>query len=73
MGMDTIQLVMDIESRFDISIPDEVASECETVGQLCDAVVRRIYLTEAQRPNLHQRVFEQIKTILIEKFGVPAD
>jgi len=39
MGLETVELVMDVEDAFDISIPNEMAQRIQTVGQLHDAVV----------------------------------
>lgn len=36
MGMDGVELVMDIEERFGVSIADEDAAGIRTVGELCD-------------------------------------
>jgi acyl carrier protein len=33
VGLDTVELVMEAEKLFDISIPDELAALTETVGQ----------------------------------------
>src|SRR5271170_7360885 len=41
MGMDAIEIVLEIEEAFDISIPDEVAEKIQTVGQLYDYVVEQ--------------------------------
>lgn len=39
MGLDAVELVMDIEEAFDIQIPDERAAEIVTVGQLYDLIL----------------------------------
>lgn len=40
MGLELVELVMEIEDRFDVSIPDERASRMSTVGDTRDEVVR---------------------------------
>ncbi len=41
MGLDTVELVMDIEEAFDISIPDERASRMMTVGDVYEFILER--------------------------------
>jgi acyl carrier protein len=35
-SLDTVELIMEFEKEFDISIPDEQAEKIETVGQAVD-------------------------------------
>jgi hypothetical protein len=42
MGLETVELVMNVEDAFGIAIPDELASEIRTVGQLNDTVMELI-------------------------------
>ncbi len=41
MGLDTVELVMEIEEAFDISIPDDRASRMLTVGDVYDFVIEK--------------------------------
>ncbi len=41
MGLETVELVMEIEDEFGIKIPDEDAERIQTVGQLEQYVVSR--------------------------------
>jgi acyl carrier protein len=38
-SLDTVELIMEFEKEFDISIPDEQAENIQTVGQAIDYVV----------------------------------
>ena len=38
-SLDTVELVMEFEDEFDISIPDEEAEKIQTIGQAVDFVV----------------------------------
>jgi acyl carrier protein len=38
MGLDSVELIMDVEKHFSISIPDAKAEKAHTVGQLVDCV-----------------------------------
>lgn len=42
MGLESVEVILEIEDRFGISIPDEDASRIRTVGDLVDVVHRRI-------------------------------
>jgi len=41
MGLDTVELVMDIEEAFDISIPDDRASRMLTVGDVYEFILEK--------------------------------
>jgi acyl carrier protein len=40
-SLDTVELVMEIEEEFDITIPDEDAEKIQTVGQAIDYIQER--------------------------------
>jgi acyl carrier protein len=42
MGLDLVELVIELETIFDIRIPNEDAKTLETVGLLYDYVARRV-------------------------------
>ena len=37
-SLDTVELVMELEEEFDITIPDEVAEKIETIGQAVEQI-----------------------------------
>ena len=39
MGLDLVELVMEVEDAFDIEIPDDRTGEMQTVGGLYDFIV----------------------------------
>ena len=41
MGLDTVEIVMEIEEAFDISIPDDLASKMLTVGDVYEFILER--------------------------------
>lgn len=41
-GLDTVELVMQFEKEFNISIPDDKAESISTVGQIVDYIERQL-------------------------------
>jgi acyl carrier protein len=41
-SLDTVELVMELEEEFDITIPDEDAEQIQTVGQAIDYIEKHI-------------------------------
>jgi acyl carrier protein len=69
MGLDSVELVMAVEERFDISIPDAVAAKLTTVGLLQDCVVaelRRLGRTDI----LAMDVLSLLRGIICKQLGV---
>ena len=48
-SLDTVELVMEFEDEFDMSIPDEEAEKIQTVGAAIDYVAK-IVKTKGQQP-----------------------
>lgn len=46
-SLDTVELVMELEEVFNISIPDDVAEKIQTVGQAIDYITKAIESTKA--------------------------
>ncbi len=72
MGLESVELVMDIENAFAICIPDEEATSCTTVGKLIEIVQQRIGL----QPKTHcatSRGFYRTRRALIQSVGLNRD
>ena len=67
MGLDSVELVMTIENKFGISIPDDECEQIHTVQQFADSVFEKIKI----KPNekcLSQIVYYRIRKAF-ERFG----
>ncbi len=73
MGMETIELVMDLEDHFKISIADEDASRVQTVGELCELVLRCAREERGELTLSDAAVFEWVKKRVVRKYGVKPD
>lgn len=68
MGLDTVELVMEIEEEFAIDFPDRDAEKIQTVGQLVDYVVDRLR-SRRVRACLSQANFHIVRRILMSRAG----
>ena len=65
MGLETVEIFMDIEDHFGVSIPDDDASRCVTVGDTRDVVVRLLVAQGREAsPTLRDEVFEGMAEIV---------
>ena len=46
-SLDKVEIVMELEEHFDISVPDEVADEIRTVGDIVNGVTRLLEKAES--------------------------
>ena len=69
MGLETVELVIEVEENFDISILDADAEKIITVGQLYDCVLSKLPAQQEQRC-LTAAAFYQIRGALTGQFGV---
>ena len=74
MGLDGVEIVLEIEDRFAIRVSDDEAADVRTVDHLVDLVIRR--LREGDDPPvisdapLRPMVFAQVRGILAEQLGI---
>ena len=70
MELDRVELAIEIEEEFDISIPDSAASRVVTAGDLRDCVMAQL----AQRGRAADRaeVWLQVRDIIAEQGGIDA-
>lgn len=70
MGLDAVELIIEIEDEFQISISDEEAFKCETPNLLTDLVYSRLRKSTSEVcPSM--RGFYIVKKVLIEQLDIP--
>jgi acyl carrier protein len=69
MGLDSVELVIEVEESFGIKIPDQEASEIITVGDLLECVMRKLGHEES-RICLSSAAFYALRSALMNTFGV---
>ena len=67
MGLDSIELVMEIEKAFDIRIPDEEAEKILTVGDLYNSVWKHLANKHSSQCN-SQILFYKLRKYFIDAF-----
>jgi hypothetical protein len=73
MGLDTVELVMEIEDEFGIRIADDEAERITTVGQTVECVARHLAARRPPGPVVctSARAFYRLRAALGERFNVP--
>jgi len=71
MGLDVLELVMAMEGKFQVRIPDEAAARLLTVGQTRDELVRLLIEAGARdTPALRTRVWDGMVEIIKDQMGI---
>ena len=64
MGFGTVELVLDVEKAFNISIPDEDADRLQTVGAMIDYVHARV-----EPPRTRDEIASRLRQLAWEAAG----
>jgi hypothetical protein len=71
MGLNLVELVMEIEDHFVVTVPDEMASNCMTVGDTHKMIVQLLVKQgRVFSPQLESEVWEELVTITCAQFGM---
>ena len=71
MGLDTVEILMEIEDEFDISIPDQVASNSITVGETHRVVVDLLVAKGRKHsPEMESDVWRRLVTIVTKQMDI---
>ncbi len=75
MGLDTVELVMEIEEEFGITFPDAAAEHCRTVNEVALYVYGRIEAcpTSSTKPNTAVIRFQELRRDIAEISSVEPD
>jgi acyl carrier protein len=72
MGLDSVELVMKVEEHFDITIPDDQASQLTTVGKLHAWVVGE--LSRLNRGKIDSTtVFDELRELICDQLSISPD
>jgi len=72
MGLDGVELIMDVEDRFCTSFPDDQLERMQTIGDLHDFIMSRIRQQHSDFC-LSAAMFYPIRRILVDQFNVDRD
>jgi acyl carrier protein len=65
MGLDSVELIMEVEKYFRISIPDPEAEKAYTVQAMVDTVARHLNVTD-ESTELRDNIFERVNQALLK-------
>jgi len=69
MGLDSVELLIEIEEAFDISIPDEAAVKMRTPGDIFGYLAGSSFRAMPIGPCLSQAVFNRLRRAIVAEFG----
>jgi len=69
MGLDSVEMVIAIEEEFGIDIPDEVAGQFATVGDLYNYLKKELKSTPPAQC-ITQRMFYRVRRALVENYDI---
>jgi acyl carrier protein len=72
MGLDTVELIINMEKHFDISIPDQQAGQINTVQDFVDCVYAKIS-TRPEKGMDIKEVERIVIRIVSESCGIPVN
>jgi acyl carrier protein len=64
MGLDSVELIVGLENRFDVTLSDDEAARIRTISDLRDAIARKTDLYTAGE------IYEAIVQALLDDFAV---
>lgn len=70
MGLEGVELIMDVEDTFHIKITDEEATNCISVGQLHDLVLNKVDYVNYPETCLTQKTFYQLREFFVKELGI---
>ncbi|HEY1923214.1 MAG TPA: acyl carrier protein [Tepidisphaeraceae bacterium] len=72
MGLEAVEIIMDVEDHFKVSVPDSVASKCLTVADLQRELILLLQ-QQGRQPSeeLDREVYEGIVAIVVKQTGIP--
>lgn len=72
MGLDTVELILAVEEEFKIKIPNEVAAQLFTVGDLHEFVVAEL-LRMGQISVDRDMIYDTLRNLICSQLGVSPD
>jgi len=70
MGLDSVELVIEVEQAFDTPIPDEAAGRMRTPGDIFDYLAGAGFEAMPVGPCLSQAVFNRLRRAIVAEFDV---
>ena len=71
MGLETLELMMDIEDNFEIRITDDDAAAAVTIDQVCDLILLCIERQHNGRTHVKSEIFNWLADLLAREYKIP--
>ncbi|MBL7185657.1 MAG: hypothetical protein ISS70_04975 [Phycisphaerae bacterium] len=70
MGLDSVELLLEVEATFNIDIPDEEAAGIVTIGELHKSILEKMRGRNTKTSCGSQKAFYRLRRTLMDFFGV---
>lgn len=71
MGLDTVELVLRVEEEFEIEIPNDIAAQLSTAGDIHNFIMSNITKSSSSIDTaLDVEIWERLRDIIVEQLGV---
>lgn len=71
MGLDLVELTIRVEETFGLPIPDRVAAQLRTPGQVTDYIFSQVEKSEDELSCLSQKAFYSLRREFIQQLSLP--
>lgn len=71
MGLDAVELILEAEKHFDVSVPDERLESAGTVGKFAQLLYE--LRGQTATPLTYEEVLLQLQQIIAKKFQIPIE
>ncbi len=71
MGLDTVELILETEKKFSVSLPDDEVDKTETLESFCKLVYEKCVYKDGLQATSYNEIYSYLVNLLHSEFSVP--